>query len=312
MEKEGSGQPLKGAPKRKRRRGLRTPEFGASALFGKTLEVTGKNLGPLVLLAFVIYLPGFVYMHLEMERMGTAIERADEMGRRPDATFQDRMEANRRAAAAVDDMRLARSLITVGGYTLAFLLQGCVTALVFGQLRGQRTGPFAGLVRGLKSFFPVIGTGLSVAFIVALLSVLPELPDRTRRGILPVLVSLALFVPLVYVSLSLFVSVQVAAVERCGPFTAIGRSWTLTKGRKLSIFGGLLFLGFAYGGVQLIIAGVLGEVRSMSDVRLQLWFGIAFVVILGMLVAVMSAVAYHDLRLRKDGIPRDELLAVFD
>ena len=55
-----------------------------------------------------------------------------------------------------------------------------------------------------------------------------------------------------------------------------------------------------------------GQPESIDDVKLFVWVVMGFAVVFGALQAVTSAVAYHDLRVAKEGVATEELARVFD
>jgi hypothetical protein len=117
----------------------------------------------------------------------------------------------------------------------------------------------------------------------------PGVPAGVSIGVL--LLSIALLV----VAARMLLLTPLAAAERLGPVAMLKRSWQLSRGRALKLFGllaliGLLFvllvfgLGSAIGSVILLIAGQ-PEPWSMSALLLALLQGVLTTV-----VTVISAV----------------------
>ena len=117
-----------------------------------------------------------------------------------------------------------------------------------------------------------------------------------------------LVVPGIIIAVALSVAIQVCVVERRGPFASIGRSRFLTKGNRWGIFGLSLLLfviGAIIGGAFWIVRVAAGpEVAAVVNFILQSAFS-AF-------HSVVFVVAYHDLRVEKEGLDTDRIAAVFD
>jgi hypothetical protein len=108
-----------------------------------------------------------------------------------------------------------------------------------------------------------------------------------------------------------FVAVPVCVLERLGPFGSLGRSRVLTKGYLWRLFGLQLralipffLVGFFFfvGFVETFVA------RSWLTLALSLvWFAV-----LNAYAAVLTLVAYYDLRVAKDRALAPEIADVFE
>ncbi len=101
-------------------------------------------------------------------------------------------------------------------------------------------------------------------------------------------------------------------VEREGVVAALGRSWELTRGSRLTIFAGAL----AVGAINWLatVGGSLG-IDLVPDGPAKIVLAMAWMVLvllLGSLGAVVPAVAYHDLRVAREGVATEDLLKVFE
>jgi hypothetical protein len=117
---------------------------------------------------------------------------------------------------------------------------------------------------------------------------------------------LAFIVPGVILACGLAGTIPAAVAERLGPVAALRRSWRLTSGHRWSIFlAALLMIAVAFG------LGLLGLVLQLFPLVGPL---AAFFVNLttSALFNVWPAVAYHDLRVQKEGTTTDELVRVFE
>jgi hypothetical protein len=104
-----------------------------------------------------------------------------------------------------------------------------------------------------------------------------------------------------------FLATTVAVVERVGVFGSLRRSSQLGAGSRMRLFGLIL--------VQYLIGMLVGWVVGLPDYDdADVSF---FVTTLGGLVAasltsIFPVVAYHELRLAREGIDLDQLASVFD
>jgi uncharacterized membrane protein len=106
-----------------------------------------------------------------------------------------------------------------------------------------------------------------------------------------------------------FVGTQVCVVERLGPWTSLKRSAQLTKGHRWKIFGLMLLLI-----VVSLIGSTLIELALAPFGSFILTSGASLIwaAIWGAYYAVAVVVAYHDLRVAKEGIDIEQIASVFD
>lgn len=106
-----------------------------------------------------------------------------------------------------------------------------------------------------------------------------------------------------------YVAVPVCMVERRDPVSSLDRSQWLTKGHRWVLFGLYLFvviLATIGDSVSARIGFTLGgDVGSLACQTV--WWGISEA-----LGSVMIVVAYHDLRVAKEGIDIDLIASVFE
>jgi hypothetical protein len=140
---------------------------------------------------------------------------------------------------------------------------------------------------GFGRLLPLVGAGIIAGFLI-------------------LLGTAALIVPGIVIGCALIATVPVVVAERLGPIEAIRRSWSLTRGHRGAIF-------LAGLGISLISFGI-NVVGTMLE-RIPV-LGIIASLVLHVLTAslgtVMPAVAYHDIRTRKEGTPAEELARVFE
>src|SRR5215467_12353402 len=106
-----------------------------------------------------------------------------------------------------------------------------------------------------------------------------------------------------------FVAFPAYVVERLGPWSSLRRSRELTKGHRWKLFGLALLLiigGFGSPFLQFALTAVDADAIVALIGRLiwnGLWVSFASTVV---------AVAYHDLRVAKEGVDIDQIAGAFD
>ncbi len=193
-------------------------------------------------------------------------------------------------------------LDTDSGYIIAlFVLSLLLSALLgavaqasivygaFEDMRGRPVDIVKSVQVGLRRFLPVIGLVILAALGVGLAAILLVFP-----GIM-------LFV-------MWYVAVPVCVVERAGPITSMGRSRQLTKGYRWKVFGMLLLVGL----FQMVGAGVIAGMSYTAGTAVGLIVNLIWTAIVSAFSAVLAVVAYHDLRVAKEGVDTDQIAAVFE
>ena len=188
--------------------------------------------------------------------------------------------------------------LVLANIILAFLLSA---TLVYGtvlELRGGRASLLECITRGFGLLLPVIGVGILVAIII-------------------IFFSLLLIIPGMIAAVMLWVAVPAAVVERAGNGASLKRSIELTKGYRWPLFGLILILLIINAAIGTVVGGPIGFGGGiMSGDALAPGFLVAINLVVqafsAALFAVASAVAYHDLRITKEGASVDEIAAVFD
>ncbi len=188
----------------------------------------------------------------------------------------------------------AQFALALFGFVLGIVLNQLSQAiLVHGAFQDMHGRPVAlgeSVQAGLRRLFPVIGLAL--------------------LGALLGLAGLAvLVIPGLIVLTAWFVATSVCVVERLGPWRSLDRSARLTKGHRWKIF----FL-------LALLLGIDALVGQAIEIALTPIVGTGFVPIGGLVgdatwtafSAIVGVVAYHDLRVAKEGVDTDRIAAVFD
>ncbi len=274
------------------RRGDRTT-FRPGAVFTTAVNLWIGNVQVFVPLALLVYLPYIAT--LAWLTMGPSKTDPGSFG--GDGTSVD--------WALVSGSLLASGLLNL--VVTATLVFAVFTALRGGALdigrclrKGLSVLPIAILVTlacGMAVLMAVIGAAIP-GVIVGLAA--------QRLGV--ALVYTGMIASAIWVLVVLFVALPAAVVERPGPLNALGRSFELTRGYRWSVLLLLLLVLM----VNLVIGGVSGALTTLLPDALELLVDTTVQVALGSLGSVVTAVAYHDLRVAVDGLGTDELAAVFD
>ncbi len=184
----------------------------------------------------------------------------------------------------------------VGLVTLivALFVQPLATAIIlyaaFQHMRGLPVRLGESISRGLSRFLPLLGLMLLSTLGVGL--------------------GLALFIiPGIILMVMWYVAVPVCVVERGGPVSSLGRSQELTKGHRWKLFGLyiLIFLASLIGGSLLPVGAAAVAGGAGALIAQVIWQGIAQA-----FGSVLIVVAYHDLRVAKEGIDIERIAVVFD
>jgi hypothetical protein len=194
----------------------------------------------------------------------------------------------------LSSIAISQGVIYVGGGFLGLVVNGGVTYGVFQELRGRPATIGQSLAVGLRRTLPIVW----IAFI---------------EGLVIIAGFFFLVVPALVFWVMFWLAIPVAIVERPGPIASLERSSALTKGYRWSIFGILvvfaLFSGTAAGTVQALLPKPDGSTAAWGA---SLFATLLVQALVGPLSAVGCAVAYHDLRIAKEGGDTDALAAVFD
>ena len=177
---------------------------------------------------------------------------------------------------------------------LAFVATRLVTASVaFGVsriLRGESLAFWAALTKGFRA----LGSLICVGGLIAL---------GTTLGFF------ALGIPGIVLTCMWYVAEPAFVLEKRGILGALSRSAALTRGHRMSMLALWLVPIFVLGALEVSLLTV--------DVRLgpssgSFHVGMTIGPVIGLWRGICSAVAYHDLRVLKDGLDTEELAKIFE
>jgi hypothetical protein len=200
---------------------------------------------------------------------------------------------------------LSERLVDLLGNLLSILLSGAVTYGVFRHLQGERAEVGEVLRMGLSRFGAVWVTGIVYALSVGIGLIL-------------------LIIPGIVIAIRYWLAVPVAVIEAPGAMASLERSRELTEGNRWRVLRVAIILTFLMF-VGMMICGILGYavgtaispgavteggVRAPTPPLAQA-FILLFMIPIQTLIAVAPVVAYHDLRVGREGADVDDLLKVF-
>jgi hypothetical protein len=146
------------------------------------------------------------------------------------------------------------------------------------------------VARGLRRFFPVLGTSICFVLVVALASIL---------FVIPGLIVLAMYA----------LAMPICVVEGLGPIQSLDRSGRLTKGYRWRVF-------VTYIVPVLVLVGGASLVEKVGTAHIGVAGGViadfVFAAIFSPYASIVPIVAYHDLRVAKEGLDIDKLAVVFE
>jgi len=271
--------------------------FTVGSVLRQSLLILGRNAAGFGIVAVVFTLPAIAYSQFLLgELAALAGEPAGASGPR------------------------ILAIITVGSLAL-FLLQSVAAAILcYGTIRDLRGGPaglWESLRGGLPAIFRVVGITLLLSLLIVLATFVAAIPGGVvvaagMRTAGTILLGLAITIAFAMILTRYWIAIPVAVVEAAGVIASLKRSAAMTKGQRWRVFGLILVLyGLNFG-----VAWLTDSVTNTADLSVPGWPA----VIVGLVVAsfflawrsIAAAVAYHDLRIAREGRQGDEVARVFD
>jgi hypothetical protein len=216
------------------------------------------------------------------------------------------------------------SFIVVLTIVLSLLGQAVVLYGAFQDMRGRPVRLADCLRVGLGRFFPIVGLAICAAVVMIVYAVFMVLALSQLFQVLTpwlsVLAFLLLIIPLPILYLMWFVATPACVVERLGPIRSMGRSRALTKGHRWKIFGLILVIvipALIVSAVVVIVMGrpsLSGPIQIVNTARVS-WsqvISLIWTAIWTAFFAILGVVAYHDLRVAKEGVDTEQIAAVFE
>ena len=177
---------------------------------------------------------------------------------------------------------------------IVFIFLNALTEAVvlYGSFQALRNRPVRigeSLQKGLSRALPIIGLSLCIAI---------------GGGV----GFLFLIVPGIILILMWSVALPACVVERLGPFQSMSRSSALTKGHRWKLLGIFLVIAVVNGVVGGVLPRILvGLGLAVAVIATMIWHALV-----GAYQSIVVAVAYHDLRVAKEGVDIEHIASVFD
>jgi hypothetical protein len=173
------------------------------------------------------------------------------------------------------------------------LLAAPIVYGVVQELNGTHAGVGACLAQGLKRFFPVFFTIFLLYWCVFF-------------GLY------TLLIPGFVLATGLFVAVPAAVCERPGVMGTLTRSFELTEGNRMRIFGLLLLFWGARTGAKYVALDLIDPQGHAIEGQVLLITIFAIDFLFSTFGAVIQGVTYSRLRQIKDGVSTADLARVFE
>ena len=198
-------------------------------------------------------------------------------------------------------------------YFAGLLLTACVIRVISDFYLGRESSLGLALGLGANKVWPLFLVGLGKGIVIGLIVVVAgvvgaiAIPAMSKAGAVGGLVALALIAAAcwfaAFVACGYGVTTQVVVLEGLSSsFDAFGRSWDLTRGRKLKVLG-LAIIAFILVVVpSAAIGAVAGVLRfsSSSTAAILLVFAAVLHVILTPVLPCVFTLMYYDLRVRRE------------
>jgi hypothetical protein len=282
---EGVEPPPRRPVTARRRRLVSEPPITVGGVLSKTFAAWARNFVPFSLISLVVHAPLLAFGAWAM---------------------QD-------AERYLEHVNVLLAVMLVGGVLLGTVVTAAYTYGVVQQLRGRPATLGKTVATGFARTPAALLTVIA-AWIVMVLPLLPAvamlLVAKSPVGFFLLLLA-GMFVLLVVLTL-VWVAVPATVVEGTGPYRSLGRSAVLTSGVRLRVFGILLVLWILSSLSQKLVEAAVSS-EEWSTLRVQIWilYAVQFLFI-APLQSIASAVGYHDLRTKKEGVDVEDLARVFE
>ncbi len=184
-------------------------------------------------------------------------------------------------------------IVAFATYAADQLLAAPIVYGVVQELNGTHAGVGACVWQGLKRFFPVFFTIFLLYWCVLF-------------GAYPFVI------PAFVLATGLYVAVPAAVCERPGIMGTLTRSFALTEGNRMRIFGLMILFWGARIGAKLAAISLIDPQGHAGKIQALLITVLAIDFLFGTIGAVMQGVTYGRLRELRDGVSTADLAKVFE
>jgi len=250
--------------------------FSVGTVLSRAFSTFWANFIPFTLLAGLIQLPTIL-------AQGWMLQASKEIERLGESVRPDDLQ----------DFAAPMGLVMLCQLLLTPLSTAAVTFGVLQQLRGRHATFGDCISAGFSRMFAVLGVGIVAGIAIA-------------GG------SLLCCVPGIILMCGYYVAAPVAVVENGGVMDSLRRSWWLTDGAKGTVFGILVCVGLGSGVLGNIVAFPFKGSDSAGALAAHFFLAGIVLAVTSAFGATCAAIAYHDLRLEKEGASSESLAHVFD
>jgi hypothetical protein len=146
--------------------------------------------------------------------------------------------------------------------------------------------------------------------------ILPIIGLSILEGFIIGLGLLAFLIPGIYLALALSVAVQVLIVEHQGVTASMKRSFFLTRGNKLEIFGYwliIILIGFVANELREMTAGLIVQLDATIQTKIVLFYIIYYLVniLITPIGSCIFILIYFNLKIEKEGFDLEHLVDQF-
>ncbi|MEL7729138.1 hypothetical protein AAG612_06345 [Citromicrobium bathyomarinum] len=257
--------------------------------WNEALELIQANLGVIATVAGVFFFLPYLVFSLLM----------------PETAQSMNIEPNAEPAVVME--QLTEFYGDIWWILLLLIVTQTVGTLALLALLRANNRPTVGEAIGVGAIGFFTSIAASILFYVGfgiVAGVLMGIAIATNVTALAVVVGILLFVALIYVAVKLSLLAPVIAIDKIyNPFTALLRSWRLTKGNSvrlfffyLLLFIALLVVSFVIGLIVMLVFGLMGEEIAMigSGLFNSAFNAVYIVIMLGIFAAVHRQLAGPD------------------
>jgi hypothetical protein len=181
--------------------------------------------------------------------------------------------------------------LTLVGILLGAIIHAASSYGVYEDLRGSTFAVGNALGAAARSIIPILFTSLLTFLIIELGFIL-------------------LVVPGIMMACRYFVAIPACVTEQLGPLESMKRSAQLTNGYRWPIFGLMAIIYGASAMPGLVLSRQLAFVGPGYYAYFLILM--AFQLLIGSFITVVTAVSYFRLRLEREGVDISQLTTVFD
>jgi len=209
--------------------------------------------------------------------------------------------ANVNSAGSAADETTIRRTITFFAFVLWLAGQSVLVTIAVHSLRAQPARLGEAVQKAWARFAPILGLSFLICLAFVAMVVMFLLSDHIAFALILMLGSIVLVV-------MGSVALPACVVEGLGPLHSLRRSAELTKGHRWKIFA-IIFLPWI---VLPLVSAALKPVSSFLGPAVRDVGGFIFAVVLFAYFNSLLIMIYHDLRVAKEGIGPEQIIAVFD